>query len=262
MKNIGSNHELIKQIKKYKKKTENNLMIVEGLSVLEMLCKSEHLIKYFLYCYEENFSYEALNIKKHCENKALEVFTISKKVFENIKEKENSTGMIAVVEYKELSINDIDINKHKFILINDGIELPGNLGTIYRTAYSTNVDLIINMDCRTDIYKPKFLSSSRGYIFNLPTVNSTYKEVQEFLLKNDYRIILLEPNLGKIYRSYDYKGKTVIVVGSERFGINNNWYLNKHEEVFIPMRDNINSLNVGVAASIVLYEAYINRELK
>ncbi len=253
---------MIKQIKKYKKRTENNIMIVEGLNVLEMLCKSEHLIKYFLYCYDEVFSDEALKIKEYCENKADEVFTVSKKVFENIKEKENSIGMIAVVEYKELNVEDIDINRHKLILINDGIELPGNLGTIYRTAYSTNVDLIINIDCKTDIYKPKFLSSSRGYVFNLPTINSTYEKIQDFLLQNNYRIILLEPELGSMYRSYDYNGNIAIVVGSERFGINKNWYSNKHEEVFIPMREDINSLNVGVATSIVLYEAFISRGIK
>ena len=79
---------------------------------------------------------------------------------------------------------------------------------------------------------------------------------------NGYDIYLGEPKLGKNYKEYDYDNKIALVFGNERFGINQNWYNNKSIKVFIPMEGPHNSLNVGVAASIILYEAYMKRKYK
>jgi TrmH family RNA methyltransferase len=65
--------------------------------------------------------------------------------------------------------------------------------------------------------------------------------------------------MGLDYKSYDYNGKIAIVVGNERYGINNDWYLNQHKKVYIPMEGRQNSINVSVAACILAYEAYMRR---
>lgn len=261
MLNISYSHEVIKKIKSLKNKSFNDLIVVEGLSILEIVCKLNIKIEEFVYCYEEEFSKEAMSTREKCEKLSKNVYTASRKVIESIKEKNNSIGMIAIIKYNYYSVNYIDINKHKFILINDGIEIPGNLGTIYRSAYATGLDLIINVDCKTDISKSKFISSSRGCMFYIPTINTTYDEVQKFLIENNYRIILCEPNQKNYYHEFDYSGNIALIVGSERFGINKGWYNNSHEEVSIPMKGDLNSINVGVAASLILYQAAIDRKI-
>ena len=80
---------------------------------------------------EETLRDEALELLNECKKRAKEVYRISLKTFESLKEKENAIPIIIVVKYKELTLKDIDKNKHKLIIVNDRIELPGNLGTIY-----------------------------------------------------------------------------------------------------------------------------------
>ncbi|MDE6584169.1 MAG: hypothetical protein K2K15_02085, partial [Anaeroplasmataceae bacterium] len=87
----------------------------------------------------------------------------------------------------------------------------------------------------------------------------TYQEAQAFLNQKQYTIYLGEPELGLDYQKYSYEGKIAIVVGNERFGIQEEWYSHPHQKVFIPMQGTQNSLNVGVAASILAYEAYMKR---
>ena len=110
------------------------------------------------------------------------------------------------------------------------------------------------------MHNPKITSSSRGCNLLIPTAIASYEEAQQWLLENNYDIYLGEPNLGKDYQSYDYQNNIAIVVGNERFGINEEWYNNKHIKVFIPMFGSNNSLNVGVAASILVYEATMQRK--
>ena len=255
---ISKNNAIFKEIKEIKRKNNSNKMVVEGLDIVEECIKENVEIQSVFYS-DENLSAEAQLLLEKCKKKAKNSYKISLKSFESIREKENSVPIILIVLFKELTLNEIDTTKHKLILVNDGIELPGNLGTIYRSAYAAGVDLIINVDCITNIYKEKFLFSSRGTVFKIPTINTTYEKAQKALLDLNYDILLCEPENGTSYKNYQYKDKSAIVVGRERFGINSKWFNEKHEKIFIPMKEDINSINVGVAASIIMFDAGIKK---
>lgn len=252
---IGIKHPVIKEIKEYKKKVHDNIMVIEDLFILSLRYKYNFKVIKFLYCDEKIFSEEAIKLKDFYLSICKDGYRISEKTFNYLSEKNNSVGLIAVVQHTGLSFKDINKEKHKFVLVLDGIETPGNLGTIFRTADSTKVDLIINVDLKTSVYNPKTIQSSRGMCLLVPFINTTYEEVSKFLLDNDYKILLSEPLEGKDYSNVDYNGNIAIVVGSERFGINSKWYENKHQKIYIPMYGEMDSLNVGVATSILLYEA-------
>lgn len=258
MQEISKSNEEIKNLKKLKNKGIDNLMVVEGLDVIkEALLHDIEIIKVFYN--DEYLKDETLEVLKKCIQKSRESYKISIKTFESLCEKENAVPIILIVKYNELSLNDIDTQKHKLIIVNDRVELPGNLGTIYRSAYASGVDLIINVDPVTTIYKEKFLASSRGTVFSIPTINTTYSEAQKILLNKGYDICLCEPELGKSYKEYEFKDNCALVVGNERFGINENWYKNKNSKIFIPMKSGINSINVSVAASIIMFDAGIKK---
>ncbi len=258
MKEIAKSSEKIKNLKKIKDKSIDSLMVVEGLDVIKEVIENDIEI---LECFfnENELREDAQILLKKCQKRCENNYKISLKTFESIREKDNSIPIILIVKYALLSLNKIDKNKHKLIIVNDGLELPGNLGTIYRSAYASGVDLIINVDCITNIYKTKFISSSRGTIFSIPTINAKYEEVQNKLLNLGYDICLCEPENGISFKNYNYSNDTVIVVGSERFGINKKWYNNKHSKIFIPMKKGINSINVSVAASIIMFDAGIKK---
>lgn len=255
---ISKSNEKIKELKKLKNKGTNNLMVVEGLDVIkEAIINNMEIISVFYN--DDNLKEEGSLLLKECKKNCNNLYKISMKTFESIREKENSVPIIAVIKFKEISLEDIDPSKHKVILVNDRIELPGNLGTIYRSAFASGIDLIINVDPVTTIYKEKFLASSRGCVFSIPTINTTYEKAQKVLLEKGYDICLCEPVNGTSYNEYKYTENTAIVVGNERFGINENWYENKNSKIYIPMKSGINSINVGVAASIIMFDVGIKK---
>ena len=243
----------IKSPNKYKYST-----ITDDLQVLEIALKFDLEIEILLYNYEENYKEDTKILLEKLKDKAKECYEISSSSYEVIKTKENHAGIIASIKIKEYTINDF---KNKpFIVILDRLEIPGNVGTIYRTLDSIKCDGLILVDSVTKYYNSKITSSSRGSNLTIPTLELSYDEALNFLTNTNYNIYLGEPKLGKNYQQYDYKDKIAIVFGNERFGINPDWYNHNHLPVYIPMEGNHNSLNVAVATSIICYEAYMKRK--
>ena len=255
--NIGANHEIIKNIKKetYKKQ---EMFVVDDLSVLESDYCKQLQSEILLFCSPLIHSKEAHETLSFYKNKAKQCFEVSEKVFLSVCEKENCAGILVVC--KKQKINLQSFKDSNFLLVLDGIEMHGNLGTILRSCDATGVNGVINTNVKANIYSNKVIHSSRGMVLKVPFVCEELDEVIKFLKDNKYRIILCETLDGVSFEKQDYKGKIAIVVGSERFGIDKRWISEKTENVYIPMQGEMHSLNVSVATSIVLYQALISRK--
>lgn len=151
-------------------------------------------------------------------------------------------------------------NKLKFsdkignrVLILDNIQDPGNMGTIIRSAVAFNVDTIVLGDGCADIYNPKVVRSSQGMIFH---INFIKKNLLEFIppIKNEYKIVGTKVTHGKDIKKLEKNEKICIIMGNEGNGVTEEVLDLCDEYVYIPMSDICESLNVGVATSILLYE--------
>lgn len=165
-----------------------------------------------------------------------------------------------VTKIKQTQLND----KHKFILVCDGLEISGNIGTIFRTCEAINIDLIIFTNVKAKIIENKILHASRGMIFNVPfMIENEIEKVNKFLDDFEFRKIICEPEQGIDYKEYNYNGKVAFIVGSERYGVQDIWFHSKNIEFLkIKMFGKMDSLNVAVATSLILYEAKYTRLLK
>lgn len=257
---IGKGHEVYQKIKDLKKHLKEGYYVIEDISILKIWMSKFNHVEIVLFCNELIFKEETKELLNKLISLSKEVYEVSKKVYMDLVDKENAQGIVCLIYKSNLSINEIDFSKHKFVLVNDGIELPGNLGTLIRTCDATNVDLIINVNEKTKFNNSKVIQSSRGMVLFKDVISCSYEEAQSKLLELGYDIFLGEPELGKSYDEYDYKGNIAIVIGNERYGINPNWYNNKNIKVFIPMEGLMGSLNVGVAGSILLFEALRKRK--
>ena len=257
---ISKSNDIIKYFKDIIKSPNkyNDVTITDDLQVLEIALRFNIEIETLLYDYEATYKDDTKKLLDNLINKANNTYEISSSTYELFKLKDNHAGIIATIKINKYNINDFK-NK-EFIVVLDRLEIPGNIGTIYRTLDSIKCDGLILVDSVSKYTNPKITSSSRGSNLTIPTLELSYDECQKFLLDNNYDIYLGEPKLGKNYQEYNYKGKIALVFGNERYGINNNWYNNKHIPVYIPMEGNHNSLNVGVATSIICYEAYMKRK--
>jgi RNA methyltransferase, TrmH family len=259
MRAIGKDHDIIKMIRKRKNKNvHDGLALVEEIGVLEKYLSSKYIDKFpintLLFCPELITSEYAQKILVGLMNIAENTFSVSEKTYELFNDKKNSAGVFAVIEWKDLSYEDFLKEGYKNVVIIDALENPGNVGTIFRTADATGIDAIIAVDLKTMVYSKKCISASRGMLFEIPVLSLNFRQAQSLLIENGYTIYLGEPKEGKSYSEIEYADKKAVVVGSERFGINAEWYNNKHEKIFIPMKGSMTSLNVGVAASIIMYE--------
>ena len=255
--NIGASHEVIKNLKKetYKKQ---ECFVVDDLSVLSSnYCKCLEC-EILVFCPSLIHSNVAQETLLFYQNNAKQCYEVSEKVFLTIAEKENCAGILIVCKKNKADLTQLK-NKN-FVLVLDGIEMQGNVGTIFRSCDATGVDMVVNTNVKANIYSNKVVHSSRGMVLKVPFVNAEIVETIEKLKENNFNIILCETIDGIEYNKCDYSNKIAIVVGSERFGIDKLWLEENTTNVFIPMQGEMKSLNVGVAASIVLYQALLSRK--
>lgn len=256
---ISKNHDAYKKIKNINKTNlYPNLTVTDDLQILKIVYEHNLKIDTLLYSYEDEYHEETKELLDKLKTISNEVYEISNQAYLALALKENHAGIIAAVEIPNYTLHDFKNKEFLFVL--DKLEIPGNIGTIYRTLDSINADGVILVDTVSKQRNPKLTAAARGCNLIIPTASTSYEEAAKWLIDNGYDIFLGEPELGLDYQQYNYKGKIAIVVGNERFGINSDWYNHMHKKVYIPMEGNQNSLNVGVAASILAYEAYMKRK--
>lgn len=250
----GSSHEDIKYIisKRYEKE---NFVLVDDLFILSQdNCKKSD-IQLVVVCPELIISDEAKELVDHYSK--YKCYSVSQKVFMRLCSKENCAGILIITRLKE---NRDFVCKDNLILICDALEISGNIGTIFRTAEAVQLDGIIFTNCRAKIHDDRVVRSSRGMIFNVPFfIENDMQALNSLLEDNGFRKVVCEPEQGIDFKSFDYSGSLAIIVGSERYGVNKFWFDAQSEYIKITMFGKMDSLNVGVATSITLYEAKYNR---
>ena len=228
----------IKEIKKLNTKKYRdltNLFIVEG----------EHLV---LEAYKNGVLKELILEENEQFKLDVTISYVTLNVLKYISELDTPNKIIGICEkIKEKEIG----NK---VLVLDDIQDPGNLGTIIRSAVAFNIDTIILSKNTVDLYNLKVLRATQGMIFN---INILVKDIKEEVLKlkqNNYKIYSTRVTSGKSIKNVERCEKFVIIVGNEGKGVKEEISLLSDEYIYIDMNDKCESLNVGVATSIILYE--------
>ncbi|MBM7562045.1 TrmH family RNA methyltransferase [Fusibacter tunisiensis] len=250
----------VDQINNNKKGNPRQLIPVEGIWANQFVTDYSLTVEYLLLSVEEIVTPEAYQMMIALIEMAPQVYLISKKTMQQISESGNPAGMISVCEFPKRSLNQLALGPNSLIVVMDGLEIPGNVGTITRSADGTDVDAIIITNRKTRLTHPKFIRSSQGSCFKVPIVEATYDDVSEWLMKRNYQIVLTDTDGAAPYYEPEYSGNVAIVMGSERHGISREWYNQPYQAVKIPMFGDCDSLNVGIAATVILYEATLKRK--
>ena len=184
---------------------------------------------------------------------------VNNSVFKYITDVLNPQGILAVVE-KKSKTNMIDYNQD-IILVLDGIQDPGNIGTILRTVDSIGLKQIILSDKCADIYNPKVVRSTMGAIFRVNAIESNELiETLNEIKKNNFEIVSTDLKTEHNIYDIDYKN-IAIVIGNEANGVSEEILKISDKKIKIPMFGKTESLNASVATGIILYE-YVRRKIK
>lgn len=174
--------------------------------------------------------------------------------FRSITSQIRPDGIAAVVERPKTGLERLQTRS--LLLVASGIERPGNLGTIVRTAEAAGAAGVVVCDTPTDVFHPEAVRGSVGTVFNLPLATASRGEALAWMLDHDVRVVVATPDGERSVWSGDYSSPALaVVVGGERYGVDRAWIEAADETVGIPMSGGADSLNVAVAAGIVLFEA-------
>ena len=190
------------------------------------------------------------------------VFEVSAPVFEKIAYRENSDGLVAVAKQKSHTLSDLHLKPNPFVLLLEGVEKPGNLGAILRTADAAAVDAVIVCDPLTDVYNPNVIRSSVGGLFTVQTAVCSSADALKWL--NDHHITTFAAELeaAEFHHHVDFRTPSAVVLGTEADGLTDFWLLNATKRIKIPMHGKVDSLNVSVSAAVIAFEAMRQRGFK
>jgi TrmH family RNA methyltransferase len=168
-------------------------------------------------------------------------------------------GMVAVARMPQRTLGDLALPADALVAVVEGIEKPGNLGAILRTADATGVHAVIAAGGGTDLYNPNVIRASLGAVFTVPTCHAATPQVQAYLAEHGFRILTAQVAGAAAYWSADFRGRVAIVLGSEAQGLSAAWQHAAHQAIRLPMHGHVDSLNVSVTAAVLLYEALRQR---
>jgi TrmH family RNA methyltransferase len=168
---------------------------------------------------------------------------------------QRSDGVVAIVGTPVTALADLVLRPDPLVVVVEAIEKPGNLGAIIRTADGAGADAVIAAEPRTDLFNPNAIRASLGTIFALPVVAAPATETIDWLAAHGIRPVAARVDAPAAYTDIDLRGPLAIVLGSEAGGLSDAWTEARVQPVAIPMHGTADSLNVSIAAAVLLYEA-------
>lgn len=235
--------------KKASYRKENGIFIVEGIKMYREIPK-DLLVKTYV---SKSFE-EALDRGEKTEFGSYEV--ISDRNFESITDTKTPQGILALVSCLSYSLEDILRQNKKSIIILENIQDPGNLGTMLRVGEAAGISGLIMSEDTVDIYNPKVVRSTMGSIFRLPFICACdLKRVVKELKEQGIKVYASTLENSSSYDSFDYIIDHAFIMGNESGGVSKELCKLADNSLHIPMQGQTESLNVSVAAAILIYEA-------
>ena len=244
--------ELFQLKEKSRDRKKSGLFLIEGEREISLALKGNYEIETILY-FPELFSEKQLN---DLTTKHQTTLQISKEVYQKLAHRSTTEGILALAKSKSHDLKNIELESiNPLILVAEAPEKPGNIGALLRTADAANVDAVIIANPKTDLYNPNIIRSSVGCLFTNQIATGTTSEIITFLKENNIQIFCAGLKASVDYHTQDFTKPTAIVVGTEATGLSEEWLNNASQNIIIPMQGEIDSMNVSVAAGILIFEA-------
>ena len=183
------------------------------------------------------------------------VLGVSGPVLDRLAYGARSEGLVATVRVPSMALTDLRLPADALVVVLEGVEKPGNLGAVLRTADAAAADAVIAADPRTDLFNPNAIRASLGTIFAVPLAAGPSAMVRDSLADRGLTLLAARVDADALYTEVDLRGPIAVVLGSEADGLSDAWTGPSVVPVRLPMLGVADSLNVSIAAAVILYEA-------
>ncbi|WP_109298752.1 RNA methyltransferase [Aquimarina sp. AU474] len=257
----NSKIKFLNQLKeKSRVRKKEKCFIIEGQREISLAIQGGFSITQLYYCSSILPYQQAIDIL-NTNQESVDVFKITTEIYQKLAYRTTTEGVIAVATSRDLSINNLVLpSKNPLILVAEAPEKPGNIGALLRTADAAQLDAVLIANPKTDMYNPNIIRSSIGCLFTNNVGIGSSSDIIDFLKKRDIAIYGAALQSSKDYHTQNYTNPTAIAVGTEATGLSENILNNTNQNIKIPMSGVIDSMNVSVAAGILIFEAKRQRD--
>ena len=235
---------------KAKNRKQSGSFLIEGQREISLAQKGGYQVETILFAPDICSEIEARKLSKSAE-----LIEINTAIFQKLAYRDTTEGILAVAKTKSMRLEDLQLSDNPLILIAEAPEKPGNIGALLRTADAANLDAVIVANPKSDLYSPNIVRSSVGCLFTNQIATGTTAEIIAFLLKKKINFYCATLQNSTSYHTQDYTTPTALVVGTEATGLTQEWRDAATQNIIIPMQGEIDSMNVSVAAAILIFEA-------
>jgi len=251
----STSNERLKAVRRLARKCSPDVVLAEGHRALRCALDGGALVRELYTAPELFLGDEDDALVRRAELRGARVVELSAAAFRSAASNVRPDGLLAIVARPPTALAQLRVTRTSLLVVADAVERPGNLGTIVRTACAAGATALIVSDARTDVFHPEVVRGSVGTAFQLPVVAARSERAIAWLREHDVRLVVSTPDGARPYWDADYGGAVALVVGNERHGVSDAWLSAADETVAIPMTAQADSLNVAVAAGVVLFEA-------
>lgn len=189
----------------------------------------------------------------------VELLKVSESVFEKLAFGRRTEGIVAVASTPDALLSQLTLPDNPLVAVLEGVEKPGNVGAVLRSADAAGVNAVVVADAGTDLYNPNAIRASLGTIFTMPLAEATTAETLDWLGGRKLAVYAARVDGSLLYTEVDFRRPTAIVLGSEAEGLSPAWHAGDVTPIRLPMLGAADSLNVSAAAAVLFYEALRQR---
>jgi len=188
--------------------------------------------------------------------RGVELTLVTPEVFRKLAFGERGEGVVLVAAVPRPALEQIRLSPEAVVCVLEGVEKPGNVGAIIRTADAAGISAVVVADGGTDLYNPNTIRASLGAIFRLPVAAAPGADVRNWLAAHNVHVYAARVDAAQLYTAVEYRRPCAIVLGSEASGLSDRWQGPDVQAVALPMCGVVDSLNVAATAAVLFYEAW------
>ena len=241
---------------------EAGLFLIEGFREITRASAGGVSCMQAFFCEDLFLGSNEPSLLEELKEKGATLYSCSEKVFRKFSYRDRPDGLLVIAQQMDTSFKNFQEDyqsKVPFLLVAEGIEKPGNLGTILRSADAVGADAVIVVDKCTDLFNPNVVRASVGTLFTQKVVEAKGEELLAWLKQEKIQIVAATPHGEKEFTHENLTGPVAVLVGTEQLGLSDLWMKQADIQLRIPMKGMADSLNVATATTLLLYEVLRQR---
>lgn len=244
-------------LKNARRRKEEGVVVAEGVRLVEMAAEAGWAMRFCLVTAEAAREERTERILARLASLGCPLAEVTPEVYKKASDTDAPQGILLVLEERGASLAALAMRQEMHVVVLDGVQDPGNAGTIVRTADAAGADAVVCLEDTIDVFSAKAVRASMGSVFHVPVVrNVSRTALCEFLQQGRVRLLAADlDEAAQPYYAADYSGRLALAFGNEGNGVSDEVRRMAEAKLFIPMFGKAESLNVAAAAALVLYEA-------